>query len=116
MRLLTSCLGFHPGKSLELDARPGPFGQALGWLVGGAGVLIVGLPFRILRSEWDRIGQASSPLWVGPVVLLRYAVMGVGLLYVGRGLTAGRDALVRRGLNLSFGALLAGLILFVIYD
>ena len=100
----------------KLDAQPGPFGQALGWLVGGAGVLIVGLAFRILWSESDRIGQANSPLWVGPVVPLCYAVMGVGLLYVGRGLTAGRDALVRRGLNLLFGALLAGLMLFLIYD
>ena len=93
--------------------------RAFGWLA-----IVVSLVFCVppvlifisILSDWDRVVQSNSPLWVLPLVLGCYVALPVAFLCVGRGLLGGRVKLGVGGGLLFIGALMTLLVLFVTYD
>ena len=98
------------------NPEPGPIRQAFGWLL----IVVSPVPgifsFVGLFQTWDRLGQANSPIWTLPIVMLCYLTFTAALLCVGRGLLSGRDKLVWNGSNLFWGTMTVFLTLFFVFD
>ena len=96
--------------------KPGPVLRALAWLLIVVSPVPVVIPAVALFQNWDRLGEATSPLWVGPAVMLCYVTFGAAFLCVGRGVLTGRVTLAVGGGLLFFGALITFLGLFSTFD
>lgn len=100
----------------DVAPTPGPVRRAVGWMLIVVSPVPVGFPVVALFQTWDRLGEANSPLWILPLVLLGYLGFTVALLCVGRGLVSGRTSLVINGGALFVGAFMVMFTLFSIFD
>ena len=86
----------------EVPWKPGPAGRAFGWLFISVSPVFC-YPFVAVFQRWDQLGEANSPLWVLPLVLLGYLGLTVAFVSVGRGVLGGRDKLIWNGTGLFLG-------------
>ena len=99
----------------DVASKPGPLRRAFGWLLIAVSPVFC-FPFVVLFQQWDRLGQANSPLWILPIVMLCYAAFTAAFVCVGSGLVSGRTQLAKNGCLLFVGMLIPFWTLFVIFD